>query len=275
MNDHASREEPIPVHTSQSNTRCLLATLSLNRYQNQRLGKLISPIIRHLYIVVPRMILRESTKEILEEDFIKRSRADDHTPLCGWMRALKNWSIQELCRNYGNTDLSAVKMMTHSIKVKMKHFIAHARSRKTTTPYIFDSTFDERKDTMCLRSDYKIPKYFRNSLRLRHWMTGRQTAGFLWDRGASGTTVHIDSSRPAHGIRLSKDGSDGSYRPDFSKSFVKGKSFLCEVTMKGQCRTFQYSTANSSENMRGKLEYEFIQYPGETIFIPGGWWVLC
>lgn len=80
--------------------------------------------------------------------------------------ALKHWTLKQLRRDYKHAELKCGEADDgKSIRMKFKYFLKYLKLQTDDSPlYIFDSTFDDHKDTKPLLDDYRVPKYFPEDL---------------------------------------------------------------------------------------------------------------
>lgn len=164
-----------------------------------------------------------------------------------------------------------------SVRVKLKHFLKYQALQTDDSPlYIFDSSFDDRKETQPLLADYRVPSYFPEDL---FELVGESRRPpyrwFLIGPKRSGTTLHIDPlGSSAWNTLLVGRKRWVLFPPDVPKSLVSGKKHVKRDEDDEAVNYFmdllpRLKAASSRETLRC---VEFMQEPGETVFIPGGWW---
>jgi histone arginine demethylase JMJD6 len=164
-----------------------------------------------------------------------------------------------------------------SVRVKFKYFMKYLKLQTDDSPlYIFDSTFDDHKDTKPLLADYKVPKYFPEDL---FELVGEDRRPpyrwFLVGPKRSGTTLHLDPlGSSAWNTLIVGRKRWVLFPPHVPKSVVNGKKHVQRGEDDEAVNYFmdllpRVKRANSPEAL-GCIE--FMQYPGETVFVPGGWW---
>lgn len=198
----------------------------------------------------------------------------------------------------------------HAVHMKLRHFLQYMQHNHDDSPlYIFDATFDEdKRGAARLLVDYTVPPYFNEDL--MSLVGERRRPPYRWflvGPTRSGTTVHIDplgtsawntlivgAKRwvlfPPHvpksvvkGSKLILPGEDDEAIHYFTTILPRMKRRAAAVaTMVNNCRS-----SHGTNGGRGRCDgggckdlggyanfecYEFTQYPGETVFIPHGWW---
>jgi histone arginine demethylase JMJD6 len=169
----------------------------------------------------------------------------------------------------------------YSVRIKLKYYMQYLHTNRDDSPlYVFDSSFDDNDLSRGLMRDYDLPVYFRDDL-FKLVGTKRRPPHRWWLVGPerSGSSLHIDplatsawntlmcgrkywvcmppsiAKRYAKGTGLRKKGEDGEAITWFTKILPRIKA------------AERKRTGGEPLNLM-----EFIQYPGETIFVPGGWW---
>jgi histone arginine demethylase JMJD6 len=167
----------------------------------------------------------------------------------------------------------------YKVKMKLKHFLKYVRNggQADDSPlYIFDSNFDTDPVSKALLDDYRPPqKYFPDDL---FALVGEKRRPpyrwFLVGPERSGTTVHIDPlGTSAWNTVLQGRKRWVLFPPGTPKDTVKCLS----VIRKGE----DDEAVNYFVDLLPRLKrsahppagmIEFTQMPGDTVFIPGGWW---
>eukprot|EP00934_Nitzschia_sp_Nitz4_P005825 Nitzschia sp. Nitz4//scaffold121_size67750//30500//34949//NITZ4_006067-RA/size67750-processed-gene-0.8-mRNA-1//1//CDS//3329534348//5815//frame0 len=171
-----------------------------------------------------------------------------------------------------------------NIKIRLDYFIQYTKHNKDDSPlYIFDSAFDEHEKANRILTDYRVPSYFQDDLfslvsesrrpPYRWWLIGPER---------SGTCVHIDPlATSAWNTLVVGQKRWVLFPPHVPKSVVKGNGLIREDEDDEAIHYFMYilpRIKRKAQTFRGTAKYknfccyEFTQNPGETCFIPQGWW---
>ncbi len=142
--------------------------------------------------------------------------------------------------------------------------------------YIFDSTFDDKRETSALVHDYKVPKYFPHDLFALVGEAKRPPyRWFLVGPKRSGTCIHIDPlGTSAWNTLLVGRKRWVLFPPHLEKRIVKAKDLVFpgedDEASNYFCDLLPRLLATHASSVDRCIE--FMQYPGETVFVPGGWW---
>lgn len=161
-----------------------------------------------------------------------------------------------------------------SVRLQFKHFAAYMARQTDDSPlYIFDSTFDDKPETTPLLKDYAVPRYFPDDLFALVSEARRPPyRWFLVGPKRSGTCVHVDPlGTSAWNTLLVGRKRWVLFPPDVPKHIVQAKAFVRSGEDDEAVNYFmdllpRLKQAHAPECI------ELIQYPGDTIFVPGGWW---
>mmetsp|Transcript_404 Transcript_404/g.730 ORF Transcript_404/g.730 Transcript_404/m.730 type:complete len:488 (+) Transcript_404:114-1577(+) len=172
----------------------------------------------------------------------------------------------------------------YTIRMKLRYFIEYLQHNKDDSPlYIFDATFDEDKFAKRLLEDYTVPDYFSEDL---FGLIGESKRPpyrwFLVGPCRSGTTVHIDPlGTSAWNTLLFGVKRWVLFPPQVPKNVVKGRKLILPGEDDEAIHYFttilprikRRAAASGGKGDYCNFEcYEFTQYPGETVFVPHGWW---
>ena len=172
--------------------------------------------------------------------------------------------------------------------------------------YIFDSSFDDQQQTSSLLADYCVPKYFREDL---FSLVGERRRPpyrwFLVGPKRSGTCIHIDPlATSAWNTLIHGEKRWVLFPPETPRIVAKAKEFCRddeddeasdyfgrmlprlkraygvmgvggEVDNNSSCESRSRGDDMPGWTLPGGAPLrciEFIQRPGETVFVPGGWW---
>lgn len=190
--------------------------------------------------------------------------------------ALNTWNFPDLVKKYGKCKLKIGEDDEgYPLKLRLKHFIEYMLYNKDDSPlYLFQSSIESRKKVKDLVKDYTVPKFFQDDyFKIMGTNTRPPFRWLLIGPKRSGTTIHCDPlSTSAWNTSLVGHKKWLLFPPHHSKDFVKGRKYKQKGEDDEAIHYFKtiYPRIIEGENV-DKL-YEFVQGPGETVFIPGRWW---
>lgn len=167
----------------------------------------------------------------------------------------------------------------HSIRIKLKHFFRYTATQNDDSPlYIFDSRYDEDSVSKQLLKDYDIPEYFRDDL--FNLISEKRRPPYRWflvGPERSGTSVHIDPlGTSAWNALIAGRKRWVLFPPHVSRSVAKSKHLRQKGEDDEPIAYFSQILPRLKTEIQqlGQMSdiIEFIQCPGEVVFIPGGWW---
>jgi histone arginine demethylase JMJD6 len=136
-------------------------------------------------------------------------------------------------------------------------------------------SLEDRKQAKDMITNFTVPVYFQDDLLQIMGETKRPPfRWFLIGPKRSGSTVHIDPL----GTSAWNTSFQGHKRwilfpNEYPKEIVKGKKYLQKGEEYEAIAYFAKLLPRIKKNEGENLKYiEFIQNPGETVFVPGGWW---
>jgi histone arginine demethylase JMJD6 len=171
----------------------------------------------------------------------------------------------------------------YSVKLRLKHFLTYQAQQRDDSPlYIFDSAFDERSLSASILNDFTPPRYFTDDL--FHLLGEDKRPPYRWvaiGPERSGSSLHVDPlATSAWNALLFGVKRWVLFPPSAPKSLVKGEglkergedneAITYFVRILPRIREEERRRARAGLPLLGMREV--MQYPGETIFVPGGWW---
>ena len=164
-----------------------------------------------------------------------------------------------------------------TVRTQLKYFFEYMKKNKDDSPlYLFEKDIGDKKEYRPILKNYSIPKYFKDDLfNLLKQSERPPHQWFLIGPKRSGTTIHVDPLNTSawntslHGYKLWI-----LFPNEIPKWIANGKQYRRYNEGTEAIDYFAKILPRLKKN-EGKhnLKYiECIQRPGETIFVPGGWW---
>lgn len=217
---------------------------------------------------VPRIRANEFTAERFREKFLKPGMPCIITDVVATWPAMQKWHPDLLMNEYCETLIKVNEYTEDELRVKMtmRDFLIYMRENNEYKPlYVFDSSFQRRAPG--LLQDFGIPRYFWEDLFAALDESHRPAfRWFLMGSARTGSPFHQDPNGTSAWNAVTHGHKRWALYPPWMQqvpgSFESGR----------QLNSLKWWTLVYPHLPPQEKPIEFIQNPGDLIFIPSGWW---
>ncbi|GLC61317.1 hypothetical protein PLESTB_001742800 [Pleodorina starrii] len=227
---------------------------------------------------IPRVHWKDLTPEEFAERFERPRIPVVITGLADDWPAFRDWTPERLRQLYGEHKFKVGSDDEgYAVRMPFAWYLDYMfdplhGGRDDSPLYIFDGTFADREGSKPLRKDYEVPEYFREDLfRL---VGEKRRPPYRWlvlGPARSGSGLHIDPlATSAWNTLLAGRKRWALFPPGTPRCHVLPKEQGIEREAVSWFSKV-YPRATRSDWPTARV-VDLVQAPGETVFVPGGWW---
>lgn len=227
---------------------------------------------------VPRLDVKTTSHEFFVNNYESQYKPTVLTEVTNDWLAKKNWNFHDLASKYRNERFKCGEDNDgYTVKMKMKYFVEYMKTNCDDSPlYIFDGNFGDHPRKKELISDYSVPEYFSEDLFKLVGDSHRPPYRWIVIGSArSGTGIHIDPLGTSAwnsllvGYKRWCLFNTTTPREAIKLNYVTGGKQFTEAV---QWFNTVYPRTQKPSWPDEWAPIEILQRPGETVFVPSGWW---
>ncbi len=245
--------------------------------------------------VVHPLIDRVACTDVSPEEFIERYEKPCRPVIIKGIPEAEGWEANEEWNSFKRLKKKLGRRMFkvgedddgYKVKVKFKYFLKYLEENKDDSPlYVFDGNYDEDPVSKCLLEQYRVPSYFPDDL--FHLVGEKHRPPYRWflcGPERSGTCVHIDPLGTSAWNTVIKGYKRWVlFPPSTLRKVAKALAvqdddeddeavhYFLDFLPRLRAALEKQADPMSESGCRSSDVIEFTQGPGETVFVPGGWW---
>jgi len=193
----------------------------------------------------------------------------------GWT-AHHKWTYDNMKQEYAGARFKVGKDDDgNAVRLRVDHFMQYNEEQQDDSPvYLFDNQFGGQRSRSELMQEYRVPSFFPDDY--MEFSGEEERPPYRWfsiGPRRSGTVMHQDPLvTSAWNTCFCGRKRWVILRPEVLRSVAKAKKVMEKDDDDEAVNMFIDLLPRLREQDQSLETFEFVQYPGDTVFLPGNWW---